>query len=75
MEHTPLPEWESGVQLFPDQHAVSFFMIISDQSPWLFTHRPYQSQLDYLTSMFGREPCWMKDAMEKDDFELYGIRF
>lgn len=73
MGDTPLPEWESATRVYADQHAVSLFMIISTKNSWFYDHRPYQSELDTLTSMFGKEPRWMRDATEKKDFRMYGI--
>ncbi|TRM59548.1 hypothetical protein BD626DRAFT_507507 [Schizophyllum amplum] len=52
--------------LTPDgRPAVSFFMVVSTASEYYFQARPLKRHMAKLTELFGKEPIWMKDAVEK----------
>ncbi|TRM59543.1 hypothetical protein BD626DRAFT_539269 [Schizophyllum amplum] len=51
--------------------GVSFFMLVSTASEYYFRTRPSKEQMAKLVELFGKEPCWMKDALEKKLWHEY----
>ncbi|TRM59547.1 hypothetical protein BD626DRAFT_572506 [Schizophyllum amplum] len=51
--------------------GVSFFMIVSTASRYYFEARPTKDEMVKLVNLIGKEPCWMKDAIEKKLWHKY----
>lgn len=65
---------ESGMEALDGTGAVSFFMVVSTASEYLFESRPSEDCVAKLVELFGRDPCWMEDAMKKEEWHgSYGF--
>ncbi|TRM59545.1 hypothetical protein BD626DRAFT_572504 [Schizophyllum amplum] len=61
----------SGIATLDGRPAVSFFMLVSTANEYYFRTRPSKKQMALMTRLFGKEPCWMKDAVEKKLWHEY----
>ncbi|KAL1741242.1 hypothetical protein HDZ31DRAFT_45875, partial [Schizophyllum fasciatum] len=66
------PSYQTGV-LLPDgcDRAVSFVAIMSTADEDLFESRPTPGMLRRLVQVFGRDPVWMEDVIEKKDWRQF----
>ncbi|TRM59546.1 hypothetical protein BD626DRAFT_572505 [Schizophyllum amplum] len=61
----------SGIATLDGRPGVSFFMLVSTANEYYFRTRPSKEQMAVLKRLFGKEPCWMKDAVEKKLWHEY----
>ncbi|KAL1677625.1 hypothetical protein EV122DRAFT_290899 [Schizophyllum commune] len=73
VEPTEDVSWQSPL-VSHGRRAVTFFMVVSDCGGHFFRKRPTKEQMARLVRIFGKQPCWMMDALEKSQWHKYGHR-
>ncbi|KAL1705078.1 hypothetical protein EV121DRAFT_204446 [Schizophyllum commune] len=73
VEPTEDVSWQSPL-VSHGRRAVTFMMIVSDCGGHFFRKRPTHEQMARLIRIFGKQPCWMMDALEKSQWHKYGHR-